>query len=160
MVEMRRLNADKDQELVRQALSWIDEQPTFYRNCDAAWGTVDADSYLEMMRSDPQADFGVFEDDKLIAVITVTLEGKGIYNSHLLVKRRANVEAITICAMSVIKGLFENGMKEGWSWLARKNYGARKILESIGMRRDGVSRFKGQSHGQPIEWLRYGLGVR
>jgi hypothetical protein len=35
--------------------------------------------------------------------------------------------------------------------------GARRILEAVGLKRDGVVMFKGQSHGQPIKWVRYGV---
>jgi hypothetical protein len=156
-VTLRRLDPDTDEQLVRDAVAWLDDQPRFYQDCDAAWGKVeDAEDYLRVMRADAQADFGVFEDE-LIAVITVTLEGKGSFNSHLMVKRGASVQAICVGAASVIKQLFENGMVEGWSWLARKNYGARKILSDIGMKLDGLEQIKGASHGKPISWVRYSV---
>lgn len=157
-VELRRLEPEKDGQLIREAVGWLDEQPRFFRDADAAWGAEDADAYLAQMKDERQADFGVFDAGELVAMITVTLEGKGTFNSHLMAKRGASPVAIAMGASGVLKGLLANGMREGWSWLARKNYGARRILEGIGMRRDGVVRFKGQSHGQPIEWQRYSVG--
>lgn len=157
-VELRRLDPDADETYIREAVAWLDEQPLFYQNCDAAWGAPEsADDYLNHMRDGKQADFGVFDGDKFIAVVTVTLEAKDTYNSHLMVKRGSSVEAIAIGAASVLKGLFEKGMKEGWSWLAQKNHGARKIIEAIGMVEDGVQQIKGVSHGQPITWCRYSV---
>ncbi len=156
---MRRLDPDRDEALVREAVSWLDSQPLFFRNCDAAWGADEsADDYLRHMREDAQADFGVFDEGELVAVITVTLEGKGVFNSHLMARPGARPEAVLRGVSGVLKGLRAEGMREGWAWLARKNYGARALLEAAGMRRDGVTRFKGQSHGAPIEWVRYSVG--
>jgi RimJ/RimL family protein N-acetyltransferase len=53
--------------------------------------------------------------------------------------------------------LFDAGLKEGWALIAEKNLGARKVLESIGMRRDGIERIRGVSHKRPIKWLRYSV---
>lgn len=158
-MEMRRLDPVDDEPLIRQAVSWIDEQPKFYRDCDRAWGSDDADTYLRLMQTDAQADFGVFDDDNmLVAVITVSLEGHQVFNSHLMVKKGTDPRIVVAAASGVINGLLDKGLVEGWSWIARKNLGARRILEYIGMRRDGVTRFKGQSHSQPIEWQRYSVG--
>jgi hypothetical protein len=157
-VTMRRLDPDRDESLVREAVSWLAEQPTFFQNCDAAWGGAEtADDYLRHMRDGRQGDFGVFDSGELIAVVTISLEGKGVFNSHLMVKRGASPAIVASGASGVLKGLLGEGMKEGWSWLAAKNYGARKIIEAIGMVRDGVERFRGQSHGQPILWVRYSV---
>lgn len=157
-VELRKLDPDRDEALVREAVSWIDEQPPFYRDCNRAWDRGDtAEDYLELMRTEPQSDHGVFEDGRLIAVVTVTLEGKGVFNSHLMVKRGSSPRSIAQAASGVMKGLLAEGMIEGWSWLARKNYGARRILEAVGMKRDGVEQIKGRSHGRPVEWVRYSV---
>jgi hypothetical protein len=158
VTELRRLDPNVDESLVREAVGWLDDQPLFYKNCDAAWeGMQDAEDYLRLMREGTQADFGVFENERLIAVVTVTLEGKATFNSHLMVKRGANVQAIASGASGVMKGLLDQGMREGWSWLARKNHGAIAIVEKIGMRRDGVEQIKGCSHGRPIEWIRFSV---
>lgn len=160
-MEMRRLDPVEDEQLVREAVGWINEQPQFFRDCYAAWGNEDADDYLELMKNEPQADFGVFEGDELISVITVALEGSQIFNSHLMVKRGANVHSIAAAAANVLRELFkQNVVREGWAWIAQKNYGARKILEMIGLKRDGCSQYRGQSHGQPIFWLRYSVRAR
>jgi hypothetical protein len=145
--------------LISEAVGWLDRQPLFFRNCDAAWGTEDAESYLTQMEREPQADFGVFCEGELIAVITVSLAGKNVYNSHLMAKRGASIEAIRMAVMSVLKQMLEQGMKEGWMWLARKNLGVRRIVEAAGMRRDGLTRLRGQSHGAPIEWCRYSVRI-
>lgn len=158
-VNMRRLDPDRDEALVREAVGWVDAQPLFFRNCNAAWDRGDTpEDYLKLMRTEPQADFGLFEGAELVAVITVTLEGRGVFNSHLMVRPGTDPATVARGASGVMKGLLAEGMVEGWSWLARKNYGARRILEAVGMRRDGVTRFKGQSHGRPIEWVRYSVG--
>lgn len=156
-IEMRRLEPDRDEPLIREAVGWLDAQPLYFRNADAAWGTESADSYLEQMRREAQADFGVFDGGKFIAVLTVSLEGKGVFNSHLMAKKGANARAITLAVASLMRQMFAAGMLEAWLWLASRNFGVRRILETVGMRRDGVTRFKGQSHGRPIEWLRYSV---
>jgi hypothetical protein len=154
---MRRLDPDADEQLIREAVGWIKSAPRWFKDADAAWGAEDADTYLEQMRTDAQADFGVFKGGDFIAVLTVSLEGKGIYNSHLMARRGADAGAIAAAVASLMRQMFGAGMLEAWLWLARRNYGVRRILEAVGMRRDGVTRFKGQSHGKPIEWLRYSV---
>ena len=156
-MELRRLDPERDEALIREAVGWLDDQPLFFRNCDAVWGTEDADAYLAQMKTDPQADFGVWDGREFIAVITVSLAGHRVYNSHLMAKRSADVEVLKVAIASVLNQMIENGMREGWMLLARKNYGVRRILEIVGMRRDGVTRIKGQSHGKPIEWVRYSV---
>lgn len=157
-VTLRRLDPAADESLVREAVAWMESAPRWFRDCDAAWGATEgADDDLRHMREEPQADFGVFDGGELVAVVTVTLEGKGVFNSHLMAKRGANPLAVMQGASGVLKGLLGQGMREGWSWLARKNYGARRVVEAMGMRLDGLSRFKGVSHGQPIEWVRYSV---
>ncbi|HWT01208.1 MAG TPA: hypothetical protein VN256_13245 [Pyrinomonadaceae bacterium] len=153
---IRRLDPDKDQELIREALSWVNEQPRFFQDADKAFGNGDVGFYLELMRTEPQADFGIF-DGGLVAMITISLVGKGMFDSHLLVKRGTRPELIVPAAYAVLRRLFEMGLKEGWSWPAAKNTGVRKVLEMIGMRRDGLTKYKGQSHGKPILWMRYSV---
>lgn len=148
---MRRLEKT-DTVLIKEALSWSEGAPRWFRDADRAWGTITPDKYIEQM--DDQADFGVF-DGELVAVITLSLEGKGIFNSHLMVKRKAPVGLIVVSAVSIIRQLFENGMREGWAWPNKRNYGLRRILELIGMKRDGLEIIKGQSHGRPLTWVRY-----
>lgn len=159
MTEVRRLNPDADEALIREAVGWLAQYPRWCRDADAAWGVEGADAYLAQMRDERQADFGVFDEGELLAVITLTLEGKGAYNSHLMVRPGASPEPIAAAASGLIKSLKEAGMREGWAWLAAKNRGVRRIVEAVGMRLDGVTQFKGQSHGQPIEWVRYSVGA-
>jgi hypothetical protein len=154
---MRRLDPIADESLIREAVAWLDSAPQWFKDCDAAFGVENADAYLEQMKREPQADFGIWDDDEFVAVLTVSLEGKGTYNSHLMAKRRASPEVIAESIKCLMVQMFAQGMLEAWLWLARRNYGVRRILESVGMRRDGVSRIKGQSHGSPIEWLRYSV---
>lgn len=157
-VELKRLEPERDGRLVREAVGWLAGQPRFFQDCDAAWeGMQDAEDYLRLMREGKQADIGIFDGREFVGVITVTLEGKGTFNSHLMVRRGASAAVIAAGAAGVLRGLFGQGMKEGWSWLARKNHGARWIVEAIGMRLDSVEQIKGASHGQPIEWVRYSV---
>jgi hypothetical protein len=156
-VTLERLDPERDELLVREAVAWLDSAPRWFRDCDAAWGAEGADAYLKQMRDEPQADFGVFVSGQLVAVITVSLCGKGVYNSHLMARRGANPEAIVACIKALMGGLFEEGMKESWNWVASRNVGVRRVLEATGMVRDGVERFKGQSHGRPILWVRYSV---
>lgn len=158
MVEIRRLDPNNDALLIAEAVGWIDDAPRWMRDCDDAWGKTTAGDYLEQMKTTHQADFGVFDEDEFVAVITVSLEGHGVYNSHLMAKRTANPETLKIAIANVLNQMQNQGMmREGWMWLARRNVGVRRIVEALGLRRDGVSRYKGQSHGQPILWLRYSV---
>lgn len=147
-LEMRRLDPERDEYLIQEALSWTGDQPLFFRNAEKAW----ADRPLN-----ERADFGIFENEELIAVITITLEGQGSFDSHLMAKRGTDPQLIAMCVGSVIKQLFQQGMREGWAWPAEKNRGLKRILEATGMKRDGLEIFKGSSHGRPLLWQRYSV---
>jgi hypothetical protein len=154
-VTLRRLDPDRDESLVREAVSWLDEQPLFWRNCDSAWGTESADAYLRQMGEGRQADFGLFIGGEFRAVITLSLEGQGLYNTHLMAKRGTDPAALVLAVASMRSQVFRQGAAEVWNWVAAKNRGVRRILEAAGMVKDGVERFKGASHGRPILWVRY-----
>lgn len=159
MLEMRRLDADTDVLLIAEAVGWIDSTPRWMRDCDDAWGKTVAGDHLEQMKTTPQADFGVWDGDEFVAVITISLIGHSVYESHLRAKRSANPEILKIAIANTLNQMFNRGMKEGWMWVARKNHGVRRLLEAVGIYNDGVMMFKGQSHGQPIEWLRHSVSV-
>lgn len=156
-MEMRRLDPVEDEQLVREACSWIADAPLWFRNADAVWGKDDPDSYLEQMKNDPQADFGVFDGGEFIAVLTVSLKGHGVYESHLMAKRSASPSVIMLAIVNLREQMFHHGMIETWLWLVKKNYAVRRVVEGAGLIRDGVSMLKGKSHGQPIQWLRYSV---
>lgn len=154
---MRRLDPVKDERLVREAVAWINSAPRWFQDADAVWGKDNADDYLNQMSTDAQADFGVFDDEKFIAVLTVSLKSHGVYESHLMAKRNASSSVITLAIVNLREQMFQHGMIETWLWLARKNFAVRHIVEAAGLIRDGVSMLKGRSHGRPIQWLRYSV---
>lgn len=154
-IELRRLDPGRDQLLVTEALGWIVDFPRWMQDADKAWGRATVDEYLDMMRNDAQVDFGVFEDGRMVAEICIALAGENLYNSHLMMKRGTNINTVMIAAASVIKGLFDKGMVQGWSWALKRNHGLQNILLAVGMRPDGLEQYHGQSHSQPLLWCRY-----
>jgi len=152
---IRKLTSD-DRNLIAEALGWIDDLPRWAKDADRAWGVPSVDEYLSMMTSDPQVDLGIFQGKEMIAEICVALAGNGVYNSHLMMRRGANVNAVILAAASIKDQLFAKyGAREIWSWALAKNQGLQNILMAIGMRRDGMEQYKGSSHGQPLRWVRY-----
>lgn len=152
---IRRLTPD-DRDLIAEALGWIDKMPRWAKDADRTWGVPSVDEYLSMMEIDPQIDLGIFQDEAMVAEICIALVGNGVYNSHLMMKRGAEVSGVIVAAVSVKDQLFAKyGAKEIWSWALARNHGLQKILTSIGMKRDGVEQYKGSSHGMPLRWLRY-----
>lgn len=157
MTELRRLDPVNDHELIAEALSWVDEFPLWMRESDAAWGQTTVNEYCNEMATTAQADFGVFDNGEFVGEICLASCGNGRYNSHLMFKRKSNVNCIIVAAMSIAKQLKEHGAVAIWSWPLKQNRGLHKVLEAIGMRRDGLEMFKGQSHGKPLCWVRYAI---
>jgi hypothetical protein len=154
--ELRRLDADADESCVRQALAWVDTYPRWFREADSsAWGATDPDEHLESLRTKERADFGLFVDGELQALVIAEFVGNGFVNSHILTKRGADPLDVAAAARCVMVNLFALGMREAWAWVARQNRGVRRIVESIGMTRDGIARIKGTAHGRPVEWQRF-----
>lgn len=155
MIEIRKLGIN-DRPLIEEALGWINNFPRWVQDADKAWGRVTVDEYLTMLANDPQSDFGIFDDGEMVAEISISLFSKECYNSHLMMKRGARKEPVIVAAASLIKALKDRGCS-GFSWVLSKNYGLREIVETVGMKRDGLEQYKGQSHGQPLLWLRYAV---
>lgn len=153
MIEVRKLSIN-DRALIAEALAWINDFPRWIKDADKAWGHVTVDDYIAMLACDPQADFAVFDDGEMVAEISISLFSKECYNSHLMMKRGARKEAVMVAAASLIETLRERGCR-GYSWVLARNHGLREIVELIGMQRDGLEQYKGQTHGHPLLWLRY-----
>lgn len=153
---LRRLDPDSDHLLIIEALNWVNDYPRWARDADSAWGHIEDEDYLEMMRTDAQIDIGVFVDNEQVAMITVARVSKGIVNTHLLVKRGANPVEIIKAADALKYSLWtELHVTEIWAWLATPNKGVQRIIQSIGFTRDEIRMFKGKTHGKLITWERF-----
>jgi hypothetical protein len=153
---IRRLSPDEDRELIVEALNWVRREPRWSRDADSTWGEISDEGYLEMMKKDAQVDIGIFEDDELRAMLTVAMVKKGVFNTHLLVKRGTKPETIAEGALAVKLLLIRDmGAKEIWAWLASVNRGAQRVVKAIGMSRNGISILKGHSHGRVLEWQQW-----
>lgn len=156
MITLQQVNPE-DVGTITTALSWIDSAPRWFRDCDAVWGRDTPATYAAKLAQ--QVDWGVFVDESLHSIISLTLAGKGVYNVHLMAQRRADPEPLIIAGRSMRQQLFIFGAREIWCWLAQMNRGVQKIAQAIGFVKDGVQMFKGQTHGRVILWERFSCRV-
>lgn len=152
---MIRTLTPNDRAAITEALSWTAQQPRWLRDAEAVWGDVTVDGYLDIMRNDPQVDYGIYDSSDLHAIITVARSGEQRYNCHIMCRHRANVALIVDAGQQMLAHFRALGLQETTAWPLSRNRGMQRILEAIGFARDRVERIKGQSHGQLLTWWRF-----
>ena len=155
-LSIRRLNPETDKALFVEAWLWDHvDVPRWYREMDRVFRPEAFEDFLKLAHGEDQADIGVFENDKLVGLITLSMRAKGMFEAHLSAKRGASVEVLADAGIQVKEQLFRDmGMIEGCLWVARKNYHVRKLCSIIGFRDSGLRIFKGSHRGRVIDWLR------
>jgi len=107
-----------------------------------------------------QVDVGVFENEDLIGLVTLTMHSKGVFEAHLSAKKGAPLESLIQASLSIRHELFELGMIEGFVFVASLNRTIIKLCELSGFRRDGVRFLKGKIGNRVIEWVRLSTNRR
>jgi hypothetical protein len=147
---IRRLNPT-ERDLFAEAWSWRLNAPRWYQDSDKVFGPESFEEFMELAHGEDQADLGVFNPE-LVGLITLTMRAKNVYEAHLSAKRGTSVDLLSDAAFQVRNLLFEQGMEEGYVWVASKNHAVKRICANAGFYANFVTMLKGLSHGRPIEW--------
>lgn len=119
--------------------------PQWFQDCQNAWLDNEQD-YLEFCERCKVYQVGN-------ALILLDRKSKYSAEVHFSVKGKIGVGK-TVAAIEEIKHIcFEQNINLIYGWIARKNYGLRKLCSLIGFNYFGFRMFYGQSHGRPIEWI-------
>jgi hypothetical protein len=152
---IRRLT-ERDHEYLIEAYSWDADYPQWYRDLEK----VSHWPLEQFLKEAPdRADLGVFDDEKLVALISIIRRGVGVFEGHVWAKRGSKIQELAGATRWVIERLIEDlQMRFGYVWVAKRNLPIKQMCIMANLRFDGSTVIDGKSHGKPIEWQRFSVG--
>ena len=154
---IRRLLLPEDEHLLREAYQWDEQRGEWYRAVDRVFNTGTEDKFVEKAHNLRNAFVGVFEQDKMLALILVETPAPLFHEAHLAARRGADSMKVVAAAVQLASDLLNMGAIQISVWVAEKNRPVKQICDRIGLAHDGVVMWKGAYKGAPIRWLRYSL---
>lgn len=151
---IRKLNPKTDIDLYREVWKWYEDLPQWAHDVLAAYSVDTFEEYMKLVDG-PRTNIGVFDDDKFIAMITVELIAKDVYELHLASARRPSAELILEAFINLAKVLFEDlKARMAVSFTPSYDKGILALVRAAGMRQDGVEKLHGISRGKVVHWIR------
>lgn len=151
---IRRLDPDKDIELYRQCWGWFQDCPAWVKEALAAYSVSTFDEFMELAHGN-RADVGVFDSERLVAVISLQLVASGTYEVHLSSVRHPPRTLLLEAIVNVVKlGFEELGIEIGFSFTPSYDKGIIALIRAAGLRQDGVIKLRGTSRGRVVKWIR------
>lgn len=151
---IRRLDPSVDLDCYRQVWAWHEALPRWVRDALSAYSVATFDEYMKLADG-PRTSIGVFDGDTLIAMITVDLVAKDVYELHLASVRRPSSELILEAFVNLSKVLFEElKARMAVSFTPSYDKGILALVRAAGMRQDGVEKLHGVSRGKVVRWVR------
>ncbi len=152
---IRKLDQDTDENLIRMAFFWRDDAPRWFREMRANSGPGETWEEWEAMKRDTFLEFGVFDDNEMYGLISLSPEGAGRFSAHISAKRGASGEELAFAAFAVRDWMFKHGAKEIYAWVMSRHRSLKRLCLLCGMRPDTVTMIKGQMRNKLILWERY-----
>lgn len=153
-MKIRRLNPANDKSLYREAYQW-GRNRRWFREVENKFGAKVFSEFVEDAKRPQQADVGIFENDKIAGLLTLVLQGNGIYEAHIRVSKECDTIAFAAWARIIRSQLFRDlGAYEIFGQIPRFNAGAINLAEQCGLYRDGMTVIQGQLRNHVIEWVR------
>jgi hypothetical protein len=162
-VLLRRLDPEDpdDRAMLKIAFGWETEDiPTWWANAQQIFGADTWEESLERSRRPEQIDVAVFDDTRIyVGLITLVLVAPKTYEFFFSAPRRSDAEFLALACFQIGKQLLiDDQIAERLiSWVCARHRGAMRINLMCGMERDGLSMYKGRSHGKALEWFRMTL---
>jgi hypothetical protein len=148
-MNIRILNEQKDIELLREAWAWRDSAPQWFKSLNTeneTWDEFIANAHEELL-------IGIF-DESLLAVIRLVQHRLGLFELHLMTRRKADWNILLQAGLSAKQYLFDKKVAQTFfGWIPRRNKGIVRLYRALGFVHNGERCYKGQTHGRPIEWL-------
>jgi RimJ/RimL family protein N-acetyltransferase len=125
----------KDSDVTRY-LTWrphenIGSTKNFLKRCLSVWEDGSAFPYVVVLK----------EDDQLIGIFEIRIEGHRADIGFALAKRNWGNGYMTEAAQAIVDWAFkQDGIFRVWAFCDRENRSSARVLEKVGMRREGVLR--------------------
>jgi hypothetical protein len=157
-LELRRLDPIADLALYETAYRWLMDSPSWRRQTEAIFGTLDHDEYMTATHSEGRCDVGIFRDGELTAIVILTITAKHTYEVHFESEGNVDPELIIAAGHMIRSQLFgEYGAQLAYTWTPSWNRTVLAIDKAIGFVDDGVRMLHGTCRGRLVEWIRLSL---
>lgn len=148
---IRLLDAQKDIELHREAWSWREGSPAWFReSLDIFKETFE--EYIENIPN--ELHYGIF-DGELIAIVRLIETEPYIMNIHLSAKRNTDLNVLVESGKAIRDHLINSNVKGFFGWLPKMNRSVRSLYFALGFTDSGVRCFKGKIRGRLAEFRQY-----
>lgn len=147
--------------MLKIAFGWETENiPVWWSNAQRIFGADTWEESLARSCRPEQIDIAVLDHDHIYSgLITLVLVQPKTYEFFFAAPRRSDAELLALACFQVGKRLLiDDGVAERLiSWVCARHRGAMRLNLTCGMRPDGLTMYKGRSHGRPLEWRRMSL---
>lgn len=151
---IRKLDTSTDLDHYATCWDWFTDLPQWAKDALEPYSVETFDEYMELAKG-PRSNIGVFDNEKLIAVITVELVAKGTYELHVSCGRRPKSELMIEAFVNLGKTLFDElGAATVFSFTPDYLKTTLRWARAAGMRQDGVEKLKGVSRNKIVRWQR------
>lgn len=132
---------------------WRTEQaaPTWFRDSQAVW-TPTYRSFVAFWR-DCREIWGLFDDEKLAAVVYLAFYDDLSFNIHVSVVAKLPEEEIVRFFRSLTRHQTEQGVWSKTAWILKKNRFLMSIAEKSGYRKTGLAMDYGAARGRVLRWV-------
>jgi hypothetical protein len=154
---MIRALTENDTELLREAFSWRENTPPWFRQMvSEGQPEQNWDDYLEA--SAQMVEFGLFDPD-FCGLISLYPCGSGVFSAHISAPRGTDPEKLALAAFTVREWLFKHGAKQIVAWVAARHRQLKRLCLLAGLTPDTVTMIRGQMKGKLITWERFSARV-
>ncbi len=136
-------------------LIWDREQagPQWWRDASRTW-TPTFESFKQLW-ADCREIYGLFDDERLLAVIYIAYLGPASINVHISVIDKLPEADLVRFFVSVKNKKVIEGITEITGWILKQNKGMRRTGEAAGFAFNGCRMIYGVSKNRPLVWLQY-----
>lgn len=127
--------------LLRQAYNWREDYPSRFRQAVSDGVEQTWDEYLA--ESEKALDFGLFEDEQMVGLVSLCPAGNGTWAAHISAPRHRFAGDLLHAAMQVRHWMFQHGAKVIYAWVFDRHRALERFCGDLGMKRDGVTALKG-----------------
>lgn len=155
---IRRLDPTDDEPLFHIAFGWLEDSPSWRRETEAIFGTLDRVQYLANTHDTHRIDIGVFDGPEFVADVILTLRAKGVYEVHFEAAPHADPTMVIEAGCAIRDQMFgEYDMRTAYTWTPKWNRGVLRINKALGFKPTGVKMLRGTARKRLVDWVQFEL---
>lgn len=149
-VSIRILDETKDRSILETAWNWSQGAPNWFKNALAVHKETLKDFLHE---SANELIIGIFIDNEPQSVVRFVPMANGLYELHLMAKRKTDFNILLQACESIKQYVFDNGIKRLGGWIPARNRHIVRLYKLLGFNQRGQIVREGTFHGRDIVWV-------